>query len=163
LAQFLEDHDIAFRQRRLRHAIARLNAAREEPGRLAPADTATAREAAWRALSLALETQPLEIDEPERVLEAPGCLLREIAVADGLPGLDAQMEAVLAQAMGRLADRAARVLLMAWLGFGFHDAATLALTRDNGLAETSPVQIDRISPSMPAAMASLTALALRAA
>jgi hypothetical protein len=80
------------------------------------------------------------------VLEAPGCLLREIAVADGLPGLDAQMEAVLAQAMGRLADRAARVLLMAWLGFGFHDAATLALTRDNGLAETSPVQIDRISP-----------------
>jgi patatin-related protein len=58
LIAFLRAHDGAYRQRRLRHLIRRLDEARQDLPDIAPAHHDAAREILWRALSLALMAIP---------------------------------------------------------------------------------------------------------
>jgi hypothetical protein len=100
--------------------------------------------AAWQGLSLALDVGPGAVRADWA--RNPGAALRDLAAARGLDGVDGQVDAIVAEALGALPDALAQRVMIAYLGFAYHDAATLALIQQNDLAETSPVRIDRISP-----------------
>ena len=143
LVEFLRAHDGAYRQRRMRHVISRLEQAREACPEIPDAAHDAASGAAWAALSLTLE--PLD-----RLALAPGtkpgAALRAMAKAQGLAQMDQAVDAVMAQALAAAPLALAQRMMLAYLGFAYFDAATLALTQQNDLAETAPVRIDRISP-----------------
>lgn len=143
---FLRSHDAAFRLRRMRHVIRRLEEARAELGDLPGHDHDRARDAAWRGLSLALNVAPYVPLDPGRVLTGPGDVLRDMASAGTLPQLDTAIDAVIVEAIAHLPGPLGRVMLLTYLGFAFYDVATLTLTRGMGEAEMNPVKIDRISP-----------------
>lgn len=145
LIAFLRDHDVAYRQRRIRHLIARLDQAREAQPEIAEAAHDRASTAAWQALSLTLGGVQDAAQGADWALH-PGAALRDLAKARGMDRLDKQVDAVLAEALPELPDALVEAVMLAYLGFAYHDAATLAWFQQNDLAETSPVHIDRISP-----------------
>jgi patatin-related protein len=147
LIAFLRAHDGAYRQRRLRHLVRRLEDARQDLPDIEAADHDAAREAAWRALSLALVAAPVPPPHPALALDDPGAALRKMAAAGPFAHLDQQVDALLAQALARAPAALGRLMLLAYLGFAFYDVATLALLRGSALAEMNPVKVDRISPS----------------
>lgn len=146
MVAFLRNHDGAFRLRRMRHVIRRLEEAREELGDMPAHHLDGARDAAWQGLSLALNGAPFVPADPGRVLIHPGEVLRDMAAADTLPQLDAAIDAILVNKIRHLPAALGQVILLAYLGFAFYDVATLTLTRGQGEAEMNPVKIDRISP-----------------
>lgn len=147
LVAFLRAHDAAYRQRRLRYLIARLDCAREDLPEVPEAAHDRVSAAAWQALSLSLETgQGAGGDAMRAVLAKPGAALRAMAGAQGLEKLDRRVDGLLAEAMADGPPALGQRVMLAYLGFAFYDAATLALTQQNDLAETSPVRIDRICP-----------------
>ncbi|RVU03345.1 patatin-like protein [Novosphingobium umbonatum] len=148
LIAFLRQHDVAYRQRHMRYLIARLDQAREAQPDIPEAAHDRASAAAWQALSLTLDVAPhgalckTEVDWERH----PAAALRDLASARQLDRLDGQVEALLADLLPMLPDALAEAVMLAYLGFAYHDAATMAWLQQNDLAETSPVHIDRISP-----------------
>jgi patatin-related protein len=146
LIAFLRAHDGAYRQRRLRHLVRRLDEARQELPEIPPKDHDAARETVWRALSLALMAISPAPRDAGDVMQDPGGVLRQIAGAATFTRLDEQVDALMAQALETLPTPLGQVLLLAYLGFAFYDVATLALTGNSDLSEMDPVKVDRISP-----------------
>lgn len=146
LVAFLRAHDGAYRQRRLRHLVRRLDEARQDLSDIDADRHDAARDAVWRMLSQVLVEGSPPVPDPSRVLRDPGELLRQMAAAGTLPRQDGQVDAAIAQVLATLPPALAQVLLLAYLGFAFYDVATLALTRRDGLGEMDPVKVDRISP-----------------
>jgi hypothetical protein len=137
LIGFLRDHDVAYRQRRMRHLIARLDQAREAQPEIPETAHDRASTAAWQALSLTLGVAQGEAQGADWARH-PGAALRDLAAARGMDRLDRQVDAVLAEALPELPDALVEAVMLAYLGFAYHDAATLAWFQQNDLAETSP-------------------------
>lgn len=146
LIAFLRAHDGAYRQRRLRHLIRRLDVGRQDLPDIAPSHHDAAREILWRALSLALMAIPPVPRDAGDVMQDPGGVLRQMAGAATFIRLDEQVDALMAQALESLPAPLGQVLLLAYLGFAFYDVASLALTGNSDLNEMDPVKVDRISP-----------------
>ncbi|HTH28521.1 MAG TPA: patatin-like protein [Sphingobium sp.] len=150
--QFLREHDIAYRIRRLRFLARRL----AESGEEGQADGERQRVAMRTILYDAL-AQYAALEEPDfytvdvraqaaHVLNAPGITLSLLAATRRLRALDEQMEERFSVALGDLAVSDRRRLLRAYLGFPFYDIATLPMLQGEGLDEYDPIKVDRISP-----------------
>jgi hypothetical protein len=100
LIGFLRDHDVAYRQRRMRHLIARLDQAREAQPEIPETAHDRASTAAWQALSLTLDVAQGEAQGADWARH-PGAALRDLAAARGMDRLDRQVDAVLAEALPR--------------------------------------------------------------
>jgi len=149
---FLRDHDLPFRIRRLRLLSRQLA---EDRTNDVPEDVAKleeARETVYAALALyfnleaggiADETFP---DLAARVFAEPGEVLARLAARRNLRQTDIAAEAMISAMLVRMPVELRRRILFAYLGFAFYDTVTLPLLRGEGLTEFNPVQVDRISP-----------------
>lgn len=149
---FFRAHDIGFRIRRLRLLARRMSRDWEEDPNISEADLDAGRDIVYRALSRYFDREGAEIlgDDfnpiAERVLEEPGLALDTLANLRDLPGLDVEIEEMLAEAFGAMPKPLRRKIMFAYLGFPFYDVATLPLLRNEGLTEFDPIKVDRISP-----------------
>lgn len=149
---FLRQHDLAFRVRRLRLLARRLSREWDADPELPDDGVEEARDAIYRALSLYFvhETpEALGADFAEianRVMDDPGLVLDELAKRRNLPATDLEAEQILSDALDAMDKPLRRRVLLSYLGFPFHDVATLPLMRNEGLTEFDPVKVDRISP-----------------
>lgn len=145
------EHDLAFRVRRLRLLARR---ATQDRHAYDLADEAADRVigAIQEALALYQAREPasaLGADFPwlaGRVLGDPGAVIAAIAERRGLAQLDAQADALIADALTAVSGEARRHLLLTYLGFAFYDTVTLPLLRSEGASEFNPAKVDRISP-----------------
>ncbi len=149
---FFRAHDIGFRVRRLRLLARRLSREWVDDDEITEADRDGAREVIYRALALYFERETnLGPDGgfagiADKVLIDPATVLAEISARRDLPGLDREVEQVLATGLEAMPRALRRRVLLAYLGFPFYDVATLPLLRNEGLTEFDPVKVDRISP-----------------
>jgi len=149
---FFRDHDLAYRIRRLRLLVRRLNQDWEADDSVSEAMREEAREAIYSALALYIERENPDSLGPDfaslahRVLEDPGAVLAGIAERRQLPQTDMLVDAILANAMAAMPSVLRRRVLLTYLGFPFYDTITLPLLRGEGLTEFDPVKVDRISP-----------------
>ena len=149
---FLRAHDLGFRIRRLRLLARRL--ARDWGDLDAEAEAARepARATVFEALAPYLALEPVaalgeDFAELAKVARVdPGPALAAIAARRDLSALDLKVDAMLAEALGRMPRSLRRRVLLAYLGFPFYDVATLPLHNGEGLNEFDPVKVDRISP-----------------
>jgi patatin-related protein len=145
-------HDLAFRVRRLRLLARR--AAQDKQAEPDVDEDALDRliGATYEALALYQARESAEALGPEfaevaaRVFEDPGPVIATIARQRDLPSLDAQADALIAEALAAVPGAARRRLLLAYLGFPFYDTVTLPLLRGEGTNEFNPAKVDRISP-----------------
>jgi len=72
--------------------------------------------------------------------------LEHIANTRALAEVDVRVDAVLAEALGKMPKPLRRRVLLSYLGFPYYDAATLPLHNGEGLNEFDPIKVDRISP-----------------
>ena len=145
---YLRTFDLGFRIRRLRLIARRLS---EFDGEGEEAALTGAREAIYTSLAGYLELQRAEYFASLRSAvqglgRDAGPLLDALAEKMDLPGLDAQTDRRLSQALTNLPRDLRRPLLLAYLGFPYFDIATLPLLQGEGLDEFDPVRVDRISP-----------------
>ena len=155
---FFRAHDIAFRIRRLRFLVRLIDRQhgeeRQEPG--ANAACEALRGTLFTALGLLTERQaddwfaPLAADPPTSGAD----WFDAIAAARDLPGVDHQIDALLAPAFEALPRALRRTLLLGYLGFPFYDVAMMPLLRGRGYDEFDPIKIDRISPDDATALRS---------
>ena len=149
---FFRAHDIGFRIRRLRLLGRRLSRDWEDDPDITEDDRDSVREVIYRGLALYFEREGSdglgEEFEPiaEKVMDYPGAPLDALEKLRDLTGLDEQVDAMLAEALGTMPKPLRRRILFAYLGFPFYDVATLPLMRNEGLTEFDPIKIDRISP-----------------
>ena len=150
--QFLREHDIGFRIRRLR-LLARRLARDWEADPDIPDDALQAgRETIYAALALYFEKEGLAAlgdgfgAVAQRAADNPGALLDHVESKRLLPEIDDRAEELLAGALEQMPPNLKRRMLFAYLGFPFYDVATLPLLRNEGLTEFDPVKVDRISP-----------------
>jgi len=150
--EFFRDHDLAYRIRRLRLLVRRLNQDWEADDSVSEVMREDAREAIYGALALYIERENADSIGPDfgalahRVLENPGAVLAGIAERRQLPQTDMLVDAILANAMAAMPTVLRRRMLLTYLGFPFYDTITLPLLRGEGLTEFDPVKVDRISP-----------------
>lgn len=150
--RFFRDHDIGFRIRRLRLLARRLSRDEDDDPAVTEADRDRGRETIYKALALYFAVEGSSALGPEfnalaeKALEDPWPALEALAKARDLPGLDDQVEVMLAEALDAMPSSLKRRVLFAYLGFPFYDAATLPLLRNEGLTEFDPIKVDRISP-----------------
>lgn len=149
--EFLRNHDVQFRVRRLRLLLRRLSEL-EEREACEPAALDTARDAIHGALGTYLERQRAdfygesEIDAAVRVDSDPAAAIAAIAARRDLAATDREAEEALVAAFTAVPKDARRSLLFAYLGFPFFDIATLPFLQGEGLDEFDPVKVDRIAP-----------------
>ena len=149
---FLRDHDLAFRIRRLRLLARRLSREWDADPDISDDGLEAAREQVYRALSLYSMREDLDAlgpDFPEiasRGLEDPEMLLDALAQRRALRDTDIAAEEIIAAALDDMPKDLRRRVLLTYLGFPFYDVATLPLLRNEGLTESDPVKVDRISP-----------------
>ena len=150
--RFFIDHDLSYRIRRLRLLVRRLSEDWEDIDTLDPTARETARDAAFAALARLFEREgstwlgPDFAGLAEQVLTDPAAVLKAIAERRELEAVDAEVDAILVNAMARLPRELRRRMLLTYLGFPYYDTVTLPLLRGEGLTEFEPAKIDRISP-----------------
>lgn len=150
--QFLRDHDLAFRVRRLRLLARRLSREWDADPEISDEGLEDAREAVYRALALYFEREDFDaLGEDFRevaacVLDEPGAALDALAARRRLRETDIEAEQIIADALERMPKPLRRRVLLAYLGFPYYDVATLPLLRNEGLTEFDPVKVDRVSP-----------------
>ncbi|MFW2852229.1 patatin-like protein [Sphingomonas sp. TX0543] len=145
---FLRTFDLGFRIRRLRLMSRRLTEleAGETTETLLPI-----RDAIYESLSAYLDRQNPRSHralsgEVRALGNNAGAVLDQLAESMGLTALDAETDARLAQALGRLPKELRRDMLLRYLGFPYFDVATLPLLQGEGIDEYDPIQVDRIAP-----------------
>ncbi|MFC3174453.1 patatin-like protein [Novosphingobium bradum] len=149
---FLKAHDLAFRIRRLRLLARRLSQDWDGDPDVTDEARHQARDAVYRALSLYFEREPLPllgedfIASAAHALTNPAQLLDILEKRRQLPATDLVVDALLADALGKMVPALRRKVLLTYLGFPWYDAVTLPLLRGEGLTEFDPVKVDRISP-----------------
>ena len=149
--QFLREHDLQFRIRRLRFMLRRLVAI-EESGECDPELLNPARDAIYDTLGDYLDRERREyfdesaIAAAENALADPGAALEMLAAQRDLKPADDRAEELLSAALAELPKAQKRTMLFAYLGFPFYDIATLPLLQGEGLDEFDPVKVDRIAP-----------------
>lgn len=149
---FLREHDLAFRIRRLRLLARRLTGEDPALAGIAPADRDQARAAVYAALAHYFGKQGNGVLGPdfpgiaEHLAEDPGAVLARIGQRRALIACDTQADGLLATAMAAMPQVLRRFVLLGYLGFAFYDAVSLPLLRSEGLTEFNPVKVDRISP-----------------
>ena len=143
---FLRDFDLAFRTRRLRFIVRRINA------QIADREIAERVRAGLNdLLDLYHHRSPVRVDEASRSLFAaaetdPEAALAELAAIWDLRPLDEQVDACLTELLDDLPRAERRKLILSYLGYPFYDVATLPLLQGEGLDEFDPIKVDRISP-----------------
>ena len=149
---FLREHDLAHRIRRLRLLARRLAEDWEQqPGVTSPQREA-ARDAVYQALALYFARDGQEALGPDfpviaaAALQDPAAALQTIAATRQLTATDAEVDAILAEAMAAAPKPLRRMMLLTYLGFPYYDVVTLPLLRGADLTEFDPVKVDRISP-----------------
>ena len=148
---FLRKHDIAFRVRRLRAVLRRIEEI-EEAAATPLNGLQTVRDAAYESLSLYLDRQMDDFFGPDvraaagAVIDDPAAALEAIAAARNLSLVDARADDALASALALLPRPERRAILFAYLGFPFDDIATLPLLQGDSSDEFNPVKVDRIAP-----------------
>ncbi len=151
---FFRTYDIAFRVRRLRLLARRLLPVGESGigGQLTAAEREDARDTVFKALALYGELEQIEtLGEDFAVLAAdalrhPERVMARLADRRDLRRTDAEVDAMLADAMAQLPRDVRRTLLLSYLGFPFYDIATLPILGGRGPDEFDPIKVDRISP-----------------
>ncbi len=149
---FLRDHDLAFRIRRLRLLARRLSREWDADPEIQDEGLEAAREQVYRAFSLYSMREDLRALGPDfpdiaaRGVEDPDTLLDTLAQRRALRDADIEAEEILAVALEEMPKDLRRRVLLTYLGFPFYDVATLPLLRNEGLTESDPVKVDRISP-----------------
>ena len=150
--EFLYQHDVSHRIRRLRLVARRLAGEWQPLPGVSEAAREAAREAVYAALSLYFDRDGPGALGPgfdavaAQVFDQPGVVLAHIASHRQLPATDAVADGILARAMAQMPQLLRRVVLLAYLGFAYFDVVTLPLLRGQGLTEFDPVKVDRISP-----------------
>ncbi|MFP5454264.1 MAG: DUF3376 domain-containing protein, partial [Alphaproteobacteria bacterium] len=102
--------------------------------------------APYLALQMRDHYEPPVAAAARRFAEDPETALSSIASIRDLEKLDVETDRAIAAVLPRLDRRDRRTLLLAYLGFGFYDLATLSLIRAQGAQEFHSIQVDRISP-----------------
>ncbi|HVR91879.1 MAG TPA: patatin-like protein [Novosphingobium sp.] len=149
---FLREHDLSYRIRRLRLLARRLSRDWDEVDGVTAEARDQARDAVFRALALYFAREPiasLGSDFPDiaaQVFADPGAVLAAIAQRRQLPATDHVVDALLVEAMAAMEPALRRRLLLGYLGFPYYDTVTLPLLRGEGLTEFDPAKVDRISP-----------------
>ena len=149
---FLRSHDLAFRIRRLRLLARRLSQEWDGDPEVSDEARHEARDAVYRALSLYFDREPLTLlgadfaEAAAKVVTNPAAVFDILEKRRQLPATDLVVDALLAEALGRMVPALRRKVLLSYLGFPWFDAVTLPLLRGEGLTEFDPVKVDRISP-----------------
>ena len=148
LIDFLRTFDLGFRTRRLRFLAQRLAEIDHEGNESA---ITTIRAAIYDSLSAYLDAQRADAHMGLRhavrdVSHDAAQLLDDVAASLNLPRLDAETDERIASALASLARPDKRLMLLAYLGFPYFDAATLPLLQGEGLDEFDPIKVDRIAP-----------------
>ncbi len=149
---FLHQHDLQHRIRRLRLVARRLAGEWQPLPGVSEAERNAARDAVYAALSLYFNrevTGALGTDfgtVAAKVFEQPGAVLAHIASHRMLPATDSVADGILARAMAQMPQSLRRVVLLAYLGFAYFDVVTLPLLRGQGLTEFDAIKVVRISP-----------------
>jgi len=158
--QFLRDHDLAYRIRRLRFLARRLAEDANEGVVESEGPRVAMRTMLYEALARYAElegpdfyTEPMR-REAARILYAPGVTLTALAEMRALEALDHQVEVRFSAALAELVVSDRRRMLRAYLGFPFYDIATLPMLQGEGLDEYDPIKVDRISPEDATALRS---------
>ncbi len=149
--EFLRDHDLGFRTRRLRFVARRASELIEDRdtteslGRLLHGllDLYHRRE------PVAGEADPAAQDRAQAfagVDRDPAAAMRALAGLWDLRPLDDETDRRLAEALSGLPRPDRRVIILNYLGYPFYDLATLPLLQGEGLDEFDPIKVDRISP-----------------
>ncbi|MFZ5706138.1 MAG: patatin-like protein [Pseudomonadota bacterium] len=152
MIDFFRQHDLGFRIRRLRFLADRLTEIEAAQDRQNQDGLQAARDAIYGSLAPYLALQMRDhYDRPvvaaaQRFEEDPETALSSIAAIRNLEMLDLDTDRAIAAMLPRLARADRRALLLAYLGFGFYDLATLSLIRPQGAQEFHSIQVDRISP-----------------
>ncbi|MGC6331177.1 patatin-like protein [Rhizorhabdus sp. FW153] len=152
IVAFFRQHDLGFRIRRLRFLADRLteiesaHGGRDHVGVQAARDAIYASLAPYLALQMRDHYEPPVVAAARRFAEDPETALSSIASIRDLESLDVETDRAIAAVLPRLDRRDRRALLLAYLGFGFYDLATLSLIRAQGAQEFHSIQVDRISP-----------------
>ncbi len=151
-AEFLRDHDLADRIRRLRLLVRRLSQQRGPLGEVSDAERQQARDAVFRALALYFDRDGGAVTGPgfpalaARVMLDPAAVLAGIAVRRDLAATDRRIDQLLSAAMADMRRPLRRLVLLTYLGHPFYDVATLPLLRGRDVAEFDAIKVDRISP-----------------
>jgi patatin-related protein len=152
LIQFLRDHDLGFRIRRLRFMADRLTELEHGDGGSSEEALQAAHDAIYRSLGPFLDLQmrdhyaPPVVAAAQQVRQDPETALASIAATRHLAALDIDTDRAVAAVLPTLSKPDRRALLLAYLGFSFYDLATLSLMRQQGGQEFHAIQVDRISP-----------------
>ena len=152
LIQFLRQHDLGFRIRRLRFLADRLTEMETGAGGSDEAALQAARDAIYGSLAGVLDLQMRDhyarpvVAAAIGFAEDPETALSGIAAVRQLEALDIETDRAIAAVLPRLSKTDRRGLLLAYLGFSFYDLATLSLMRLQGAQEFHAIQVDRISP-----------------
>ena len=150
--EFLLQHDLSHRIRRLQLVARRLAGEWQPLAGVSEAEREAAREAVYAALSLYFNREGLVAlgsgfgAVAAKVFTDPGAVLAHIASHRQLPATDSVADGILARAMTEMPQPLRRVVLLAYLGFAYFDVVTLPVLRGQGLTEFDPVKVDRISP-----------------
>ena len=151
-AEFLRQHDVSHRIRRLRLVARRLAGEWQPLPGVSDAQRDAARDAVYAALSLYFNRDGLSAlgagfaKLAEKVFEQPGAVLAHIAGHLQLVATDSVADGIMARAFAEMPQPLRRVVLLAYLGFAYFDVVTLPLLRGQGLTEFDPIKVDRISP-----------------
>jgi patatin-related protein len=145
---FLREHDLGFRIRRLRLLARRVTEIDVED---AQAELTPMRTAIYESLAAYLEcqrTDPFKVLRDDiRALDADAWpLLDKLSGMMNLRELDAETDNRLSEGLSQLSRDTRRPILLAHLGFPFFDIATLPLLQGEGLDEFDPIRVDRIAP-----------------
>ena len=160
LVQFLRQHDLGFRIRRLRFLADRLTDIEAGNGGSSEAALQAARDAIYRSLAPFLDLQMRDhyeasvVAAAQHFAEDPESALASLATDRQLEALDLDTDRAIAGVLPLLARSDRRALLLAYLGFSFYDLATLSLMRVQGAQEFHAIQVDRISPDDAASIRS---------
>ncbi|MET0374362.1 MAG: patatin-like protein, partial [Rhizorhabdus sp.] len=152
LVDFLRQHDLGFRIRRLRFLADRLTEIEAGDGGSDEAGVQAARDAIYGSLAPFLDLQMRDHYERPVVAAAqhfaddPETAIAAIGATRNLETLDLATDRAIAAVLPRLSKSDRRTLLLAYLGFSFYDLATLSLMRVQGAQEFHAIQVDRISP-----------------
>lgn len=165
---FFSDHDLGFRIRRLRHLARRLSEDWDDIDQHHPHAREDARDAVYRALGLHFERESASYLGQDfaalasTVFDDPAPVLAALAKRRALAELDAEVDALLIEALKPLPRELRRRILLTYLGFPFYDTVTLPLLRGENINELDPAKVDRISPDdCPAIRAGGAAQTLR--
>ena len=150
---FFRDHDIGFRIRRLKLLARRLTQdLADHDNRANGSGREAARAIVYQAQALYQNRETLRGLGPGFAVSAavvqrdPGSVLSAIAVRRDLSAIDVEVDQMMVDALVALDRPLRRRFLLSYLGFPWHDIATLPLLQGEGLGEFDPIKVDRISP-----------------